>query len=181
MTANTRQRVFHRTRRLLRGALESGEAERLGLDRAFIAAMPAPGRMISRSRQPFADDVARALADETNLSRLAETHDTFDRGLRDAWETILVTGRRCGEVLQLRLDCLGRYGGLPMLWHDQTKVGNYDQALRIPERVHQLLEVRQQKTLTLFEARNNRPPTAEERAHMALFPTNIRNRDGAGR
>jgi hypothetical protein len=65
-----------------------------------------------------------------------------------------------------------------MLWHDQTKVGNYDQALRIPERVHQLLEARQRKTLTLFEARNNRPPTAEERTRMALFPTNIRNRDG---
>jgi hypothetical protein len=23
-------------------------------------------------------------------------------------------------VLKLRLDCLGRYGGLPMLWHDQA-------------------------------------------------------------
>jgi len=178
VTANTRQRVFHRTRRLLRGALESGEAERLGLDRAFIAAMPAPGRTVSRSRQPFADGVARALADETNLLRLAGTYDPFDRGLRDAWETIIVTGRRCGEILQLRLECLGRYGGLPMLWHDQTKVGNYDQALRIPERVHQLLEARQRETLTLFEARNNRPPTAEERTRMALFPTNIRNRDG---
>ena len=51
-----------------------------------------------------------------------------------------MTGRRCGEVLNLRLDCLGRYGGLPMLWHDQTKVGNYDAAIRIPERVYQLLE-----------------------------------------
>ncbi|MFD8362370.1 tyrosine-type recombinase/integrase [Streptomyces hygroscopicus] len=178
VTANTRTAVFHRTRRLLRRALESGEAERLGLDRAFITAMPAPGRAIVRSRPPFSDGVARALANEANLRRLAQTYDPFDRGLRDAWETIIVTGRRCGEVLQLRLDCLGRYGGLPMLWHDQTKVGNYDQALRIPERVHQLLETRQHKTLALFEARNNRPPTAEERARMALFPTNIRNRDG---
>ncbi|GAA3654835.1 hypothetical protein GCM10022224_017310 [Nonomuraea antimicrobica] len=178
VTANTQQRVFHRTRRLLRGALESGEAERLGLARSFIAAMPAPGQMVRRARPPFADEVAQALADETNLRRLAETYDPFDRGLRDAWETIIVTGRRCGEVLQLRLDCLGRYGGLPMLWHDQTKAGNYDQALRIPERIHQLLEARQRKTLTLFEARNNRPPTTGERAQMALFPTNIRNRDG---
>ncbi|MFD5433500.1 tyrosine-type recombinase/integrase [Kitasatospora sp. NPDC127067] len=178
VTANTRQRVFHRTRRLLRGALESGDAERLGLDRAFIAAMPAPGRMVSRARPPFADGVARALADETNLRRLAETYDPLDRGLRDAWETIIVTGRRCSEVLKLRLDCLGRYGGLPMLWHDQTKVGNYDQALRIPERVHQLLQDRQRTTLALFETRNNRPPTAEERAQMALFPTNQRNRNG---
>jgi hypothetical protein len=140
--------------------------------------MPAPGRTIRRTRQPFADGVARALADETNLHRLAQTYDPLDRGLRDAWETIIVTGRRCGEVLQLRLECLGRYGGLPMLWHDQTKVGNYDQALRIPEQVHQLLKVRQRKTVALFEARNNRPPTAQERARMALFPTNQRNRNG---
>ncbi|WP_107472569.1 tyrosine-type recombinase/integrase [Streptomyces sp. 3214.6] len=140
--------------------------------------MPAPGRMVSRARPPFADGVARALADETNLRGLAETYDPFDRGLRDAWETIIVTGRRCSEVLKLRLDCLGRYGGLPMLWHDQTKVGNYDQALRVPERVHQLLQDRQRKTLALFETRNNRPPTVEERAQMALFPTNQRNRNG---
>ncbi|MFH9821475.1 hypothetical protein [Streptomyces sp. NPDC017230] len=126
VTANTRQRVFHRTRRLLRGALESGDAERLGLDRGFIAAMPAPGRSVQRARPPFADGVAQALADDTNLRRLAETYDPFDHGLRDAWETIIVTGRRCSEVLHLRLECLGRYGGLPMLWHDQTKVGNYD-------------------------------------------------------
>ena len=177
VTANTRQAVFHRTRRLLRGALESGEAERLGLDRGFITAMPAAGRVIQRSRPPFTDGVARALADEANLQALARDHDPFDRGLRDAWETIIVTGRRCSEVLELRLDCLGRYGGLPMLWHDQTKVGNYDAAIRIPERTSQLLEARQRKTLDLFHERNNRPPTPGERAAMALFPTNFRNRD----
>ena len=140
--------------------------------------MPAPGTVVRRSRPPFPDEVARALADEANLRKLAGTYDPSDRGLRDAWETIIVTGRRCGEVLNLHLDCLGRYGGLPMLWHDQTKVGNYDQALRIPERLHQLLEARQRKTLALFTARHNRPPTAEERAHLALFPTNQRNSNG---
>ena len=177
VTAHTRQAVFHRTRRLLRGALESGEAERLGLDRGFITAMPAAGRVIQRSRPPFTDGVARALADEANLQSLARDHDLFDRGLRDAWETIIVTGRRCSEVLQLRLDCLGRYGGLPMLCHDQTKVGNYDAAIRIPERTFQMLEARQRKTLDLFHERNNRPPAPGERAAMALFPTNFRNRD----
>ena len=177
VTPHTRQAVFHRTRRLLRGALESGEAGRLGLDRGFITAMPAAGRVVQRSRPPFTDGVARALADEANLQALARDHDPFDRGLRDAWETIIVTGRRCSEVLELRLDCLGRYGGLPMLWHDQTKVGNYDAAIRIPERTSQLLEARQRKTLDLFRERNNRPPTAGERAAMALFPTNFRNRD----
>jgi hypothetical protein len=33
----------------------------------------------------------------------------------------------------VRWDCLGRYGGLAMLWHDQTTVGNYDTAIRILE------------------------------------------------
>ena len=57
---------------------------------------------------------------------LASVHDPAGFGLRDIWETIIVTGRRVSEVLQLRLDCTGRYGGLAMLWHDQTKVGRYD-------------------------------------------------------
>jgi integrase len=177
VTASTRQVVFHRTRRLLRGALESGQAERLGLDRGFITAMPAAGRVVQRTRAPFTDEVARVLAGEASLQALARDHDPSDRGMRDAWETIIVTGRRCSEVLNLRLDCLGRYGGLPMLWHDQAKVGNYDAAIRIPERTHQILEARQRKTLDLFQERNNRPPDPAERAAMALFPTNFRNRD----
>ena len=178
VTANTRLAVFHRVRILFREALESGEADRIGLNRSVVTAMPAPGRVIRRTRSPFPDAVARALAEEANLSRLAEVYDRHDRGLRDAWETIILTGRRCSEILNLRLDCLGRYGGLPMLWHDQTKVGNYDQALRIPERLHLLLQARQRKTEALFNTRHNRPPSARERAELALFPTNQRNRDG---
>jgi integrase len=178
VTAHTRQAVFHRTRRLFREVLESGQAERLGLDRGFITAMPQPGTIIRRARHPFPDGVARALAGEANLRTLAAVYDPCDRGLRDAWETIIVTGRRCGEVLNLRLDCLGRYGGLPMLWHDQTKVGNYDAAIRIPERVYQLLEARKHKTVALFTTRHNRPPATEERASLALFPTNRRTTGG---
>jgi integrase len=178
VTAYTRQAVFTRTRRILLEALASGEAERLGLDRGFVTAMPAPGKIIVRTRSPFPDGVARALADETNLQTLAATYDPFDRGLRDAWEAIIVTGRRCSEVLKLRLDCLGRHGGLPMLWHDQTKVGNYDAAIRIPEHLYQRLEARQHKTVALFTACHNRPPTTEERTHLALFPSNQRNSDG---
>ena len=177
VTANTMQVVFHRTRRLMRWALESGEAGRLGLDRGFITSVPAAGATVQRTRAPFTDEVARALADEASLAKLARDHDPHDRGLRDIWETIIVTGRRCGEVFRLRLDCLGRYGGLPMLWHDQTKVGNYDEAVRIPERVYQMLEERQRKTLAVFQERNNRPPAAAEREQMALFPTNLHNRE----
>lgn len=119
--------------------------------------------------------MAHALADEDNLRRLAEIHDPCDRGLRDIWETIVLTGRRCREVLGLRLDCIGRYRGLPMLWHDQTKVGRYDQAIRIPERLYQRLDTRRSTTLARFEDRYARLPTPAERAAMALFPTHVRN------
>ncbi|CAM5331667.1 hypothetical protein ABZ797_16410 [Streptomyces antimycoticus] len=38
-----------------------------------------------------------------------------------------------------------------MLWHDPTKVGNYDEGIRIPEPVYQRLDARRTKTLQLFE------------------------------
>jgi len=90
----------------------------------------------------------------------------------------VATGRRGGEVVNLGLDCIGRYGGLPMLWHDQTKVDSYDQAIRIPESVHQRLQARQRITLEMFSHRHGRPPTTQERQRMALFPSPRRNPDG---
>ena len=150
----------------------------LGLSRQFITAMPAAGPTPLRKRSPFPDEVARALADEANLARLAEVYDPSDFGLRDIWETIIVTGRRVSEVLQLRLDCTGRYGGLAMLWHDQTKVGRYDQAIRIPESLSGRLAARRETTVSRFIARHGRAPTAAERAAMALFPGRYRNPDG---
>ncbi|MEV7931266.1 tyrosine-type recombinase/integrase, partial [Kitasatospora sp. NPDC088779] len=112
------------------------------------------------------------------LTRLAEVHDPDDLGLRDVWETIVVTGRRVGEVVKLRWDCIGRYGGLAMFWHDQTKVGNYDVAIRIPDRLYDLLAERQRKTLDRFVARHGRRPTGSERARLALFATKVRNPAG---
>ncbi|HEY3033723.1 MAG TPA: tyrosine-type recombinase/integrase [Streptosporangiaceae bacterium] len=178
VTANTRAVVFNHARKLLRDALETGAAERLGLDREFITAIPAAGGAPLRARRPFPDEVARALADETNLAQLACTYDPEDQGLRDAWETIVLTGRRVNEVLQLRWDCIGRLGGLPMFWHDQTKVGNYDAAIRIPERLHRILAERQHKTAERFTARHGYRPTGAERAALALFPSQVRNPAG---
>ena len=60
-------------------------------------------------------------------------------------------------MIQVRWDCLGRYNGLPMFWHDQTKVGNYDVAIRIPERLHDVIAERQRKTLDRFTAHHGRP------------------------
>ncbi|MBW0105273.1 site-specific integrase [Pseudonocardia sp. KRD-291] len=141
--------------------------------------MPTAGATTGRTaRRPFPDDVARTLADEDNLRHLAEIHDPSDRGLRDVWETTVTTGRRIGEVLKLRWDCIGRYGGLAMLWHDQTKVGNYDVAIRIPERLYDVLVERQRKTLDRYTAEHGRRPTDAERARLALFPSTHRNHDG---
>src|SRR5206468_2348408 len=77
---------------------------------------------------------------------------------------------RVSEVLGLRLDCTGRYGGLAMLWHDQTKVGRYDQAIRIPESLSGRLAARRETTVSRFIARHGRAPTAAEREAMALSP-----------
>ena len=139
--------VFNAPASSCAGPWKPAPPSELGLDREFIIAMPVARRRPMRPRRPFPDEVARALADEANLAQLAGEYDPHDRGLRDIWETIMVTGRRVGEVLKLRLDCIGRYGGLAMFWHDQTKVGNYDEAIRIPERLYQLLAARQRKTL----------------------------------
>jgi integrase len=179
VTTTTRAITFNHARKLLRWALDSGAAEQAGLSRQFITAMPAAGPTPLRKRSPFPDEVARALADEASLARLAEVYDPSDFGLRDIWETIIVTGRRVSEVLGLRLDCTGRYGGLAMLWHDQTKVGRYDQAIRIPEPLLERLERRRETTLSRFIARHGRAPTAAERAAMALFPGRYRNPDGS--
>jgi integrase len=178
-TITTRSMVFNAARKLLRDALETGAAERLGLDREFIIAIPAAGATMGRTaRRPFPDEVARALADQANLAALAATYDVNDGGVRDIWETTVITGRRIGEVIKLRWDCIGRYGGLAMFWHDQTKVGNYDAAIRIPERLYDLLAERQRKTLDRFTARYGYCPAGEQRAGLALFPTIYRSQDG---
>ncbi|MFF1400438.1 tyrosine-type recombinase/integrase [Streptomyces sp. NPDC058287] len=167
-------RNFNGARRVLRACLDSGEVDRIGLDRGFVVALPYGGAFNGR-RRPFSDEVARALADENNLENLALS-DPEDRGLRDAWETLVLTGRRCSEVLALRLDCIGRFNGLPVLWHDQTKVGNYDEAIRIPEWLYQRIARRQEQTTAQFHQRFGYPPTPQDRAKIALFQRRTCNR-----
>ncbi|MFJ6518389.1 hypothetical protein ACIQJ4_09080 [Streptomyces filamentosus] len=67
------QFVFNQARKLLYSAIPAGHAERLGIDTGFLTAIPFGGTGIKqRSRNPFSDDVARALTDETNLRRLED-------------------------------------------------------------------------------------------------------------
>jgi len=179
VTTTTRSVVFNAIRKLLRDALDTGVAGQLGLDREFITALPTAGATTGRTaRRPFPDEVARALAAEANLADLAATYDLNDNGARDIWETTVTTGRRIGEVIKVRWDCIGRYGGLAMFWHDQTKVGNYDAAIRIPERLYEVLAGRQRKTLDRFTARYGYRPAGAQRAQLALFPTIYRSHDG---
>ncbi len=79
--------------------------------------------------------------------------------------------------MNLRWDCIGRYGNLPMFWHDQTKVGNYDASIRIPERLYHLLAARQAKTADRFISRFGRRPASAERTAIALFPSKVCNTD----
>jgi hypothetical protein len=74
---------------------------------------------------------------------------------------------------------VGRYGGLPLLWHDQAKVGNLDDAMRVPEYIYQRITERQRKTLDRFEHHHGRPPSPAERARLALFPSPVRNLNGS--
>ncbi|MEY9839361.1 tyrosine-type recombinase/integrase [Streptacidiphilus sp. EB103A] len=163
-------------RRLLRSAMETGASASIGLDRAFIVAVPRVQKKVGR-RKPFSDDVAKALAAPDNLVAL-EAMDSEDRGLRDAWEALVITGRRCSEVLKVRLECIDRHGTIPMFWHDQTKVGNLDEGIRISEHLFERLQARQVKTCDRFIQRTGRPPTDAERRELALFPRATSNRKG---
>ncbi|WP_037642694.1 hypothetical protein [Streptomyces bicolor] len=82
----------------------------------------------------------------------------------------MFTGRRGREVSSVRLECISRLNGIPLFWHDQSKVGNYDQAIRIPERPYERIERRQTKTIARFVQHHGRPPTSQERRDLALFP-----------
>ena len=157
--------------------MDEGTTVSIGLDRRFITALPYGGAGRGRRRQPFSDEVGRALADGGNLALLDQA-DVEDRGLRDIWEALVLTGRRCNEIIKLRLECVGRINGLPLLWHDQTKIGNLDEGIRIPERLVERIEGRQSKTIDRFVQRHGRPPNAEERVHLALFPRRSTNRAG---
>lgn len=179
VTSAARASVLNSLRRLFRAAMDDGTAEIIGISREFIVAIPGGGAPVGgRPREPFSDDTAKALADLGNLSDLAEKFDPHDRGLRDVWETTVATGRRIGEVLSVRLNCLGVYSGLPVFWHDQTKVGNYGVGIRIPDTVYEKLLMRQKKTVDLFFVENGRLPTVLERNNLALFPSSQMNKSG---
>ncbi|MGW7362478.1 tyrosine-type recombinase/integrase [Streptomyces sp. NPDC054841] len=58
------------------------------------------------------------------------------------------------------------------------KVGNFDEAIRIPQHLYDRLERRKQLTLDRFEDRYGRTPRPRERKTLALFPSPQKNPDG---
>ena len=175
VTDGTLQGVFNYGRRVMFWALETGHADQIGLDRGFITAFPTAGRRSPRrSRSPFTDDVAVPWPTRpASASWRSSTPTTAGCGMPGRRSS--TPARRCSEILKLKVDCIGRYHGLPMLWHDQTKVGNYDEGIRIPEYLYARIDVRRHKTLTRFEHRHGRHPAPGERTRIALFPTRVRN------
>ena len=62
VSGRSRNTILNYARKILRHALDTGDADRIGLDRGFVVALPHGGPIIQRTRRPFTDEIARALA-----------------------------------------------------------------------------------------------------------------------
>lgn len=173
-TATTYPIVMNALRRVMRWALESGTATTAGIPREFIVAIPVGGGTSVKNPRPFTDATLRALSDPANI-RLFERIDRKDNGLADMWSIQIQCGRRIGEVVKLRLDCVGEHLGRTWMWVNMTKVGKLDYAIQIPRNVYDLIRVRQAKTIEMFRLQHGTEPTTEQRWVIALFPSRYTN------
>src|SRR5699024_5039581 len=144
------------------------------LNSSFVYAIPYAGRDNAPPRRPLSDEQIEKLSSEESLAALDEL-DPTGIGYRLIWEILFATGRRLGEVVKLRWDCIFYVCGVPMLEHDQTKVDRLASAIQIPVRIAKDIEAQQQNVLRIFFSRHRREPSAQERAQFALFPTSARN------
>jgi integrase len=157
-----------KARQVLKETLESPEG--IEIAREFVYALQVRDNPSRSAPRPFPDEVYAALVDPDNLLLLAQL-DSQDMGIADVWLTQAAQGRRINEVLTLGLDSIGIIGGQPRLWHDMSKVGVTDHSIPLADFAYQALLRRQEKTLARFERRHHRPPTADERSAMAMFPS----------
>lgn len=171
-TASTYSITMNAVRKVMRWALEEGSPA--GPPREFIVAIPAGETQACHNPRPFSDPVFQALGDPGNITLLA-ARDPRDNGIADIWRIQLRCGRRIGEVVRLRFDCVSEHLGRTWLWVDMTKVGKLDYAIQIPRDIYDLVRARQHKTLTRFRARSGRDPSAAERRTIALFPSRVAN------
>lgn len=174
VTATSCPRILASLRKVMRWAMDSGAAGALGLSREFVVAIPLGGAVPRRNPRPFSDEVWRALSDPANVAVLAAM-DRSDLGHADIWSIQVRCGRRIGEVVRLRLDCVGEHLGRTWLWVDMTKVGKLDYAIQIPRDVYDVIRARQAKTVERFRRRYGVEPTAKQRRTVALFPSPLNN------
>jgi integrase len=173
-TELTRTQYFNAVRKVMRWTLEFTDFQERGLRREFLAAFPAGGGYTSRPGRPIDDVVYRKLIDPENLLLLA-SKDPRDSGVADIWFIQARVGRRIGEVVNLRWDCVSENLGRTFAYFDMTKVGKLDYAVQIPIGVYEVIKERQTKTAERFRLRFGRQMTASERRSVALFPTTVKN------
>jgi integrase len=174
VTATSYPLIMNALRRVMRWAMDSGAAATAGLVRPFVVAIPYGGAVSFKNPRPFTDVVLRELSDPANI-RLLDEMDRRDGGLGDIWSIQVQCGRRIGEVIKLRLDCVGEHLGRTWMWVDMTKVGKLDYAVQIPRDIYDLIRVRQAKTIERFRLKHGTEPTAKRQRVLALFPSRVAN------
>ena len=173
-TATTYPIVMNALRKVLRWAMESGTAASAGVGREFIVAIPNGGATSFKNPRPFTDEALRKLSDPANI-QLFEKVDRRDNGIGDIWAIQIQCGRRIGEVVKLRLDCVGEHLGRTWMWVDMTKVDKLDYAIQIPRSVYDTIRARQAKTIEAFRQQFGTDPTAAQQRAIALFPSRMKN------
>jgi len=173
-TPSTYALTMNAVRRVLRWALESGAAGAADLPREFIVTIPFGGAPSTKNPRPFSDPVLARLSDPANIA-LLDRWDPHDGGLADIWSIQVKCGRRIGEIIKLRYDCVSEHLGRTWMWVDMTKVGKLDYAIQIPRDTYDLIRTRQDKTLQRFQAKFGDDPTPGQRRTVALFPSRVSN------
>lgn len=166
--------AFNGLRRLMRYALESGVADAIGLPREFLLVFPEGKARHSRRPRPLTDDAFENLISPTNMKLLA-ARDPNDLGIEDIWFIQVRVGRRIGEVVNLRYDCVGEHLGRKYAWFDMTKVNQLDYGVLIPDDVFRVIRERQKKTAEKYRLRYGIPPIGKTAQKIALFPSMQRN------
>lgn len=166
--------TFNGLRRLMRFAMESGAAEAIGLGRDFMLAFPEGKMRHSKRPRPLSDDVFEHLISPTNMKLLA-ARDPNDLGIEDIWFIQIRVGRRIGEVVNLRYDCVSEHLGRKYAWFDMTKVNQLDYGVLIPDDVFWVIRERQKKTAERYRLKHGVAPTGKTAQKIALFPSTTQN------
>ncbi len=173
-TELSKSMTFNGLRRLMRYALDSGISDAIGLRRGFMLAFPEGKQQHSKRPRPLSDDVFEHLISPTNMKLLA-ARDPNDLGIEDIWFIQIRVGRRIGEVVNLRYDCVSEHLGRKYAWFDMTKVNQLDYGVLIPDDVFWVIRERQQKTAERYRLKYGVIPTGKTAQKIALFPSAQQN------